>query len=458
MIRSIDLWNKKYISLTLIAFCAGILLLTCYFRPPLGDDILEQFKYCDKWYHSDPSWVELPPKDTWKAALEDAWHLYNNWSGRVFYLLTIAILTIWGQLSVAISVTLIYCGIVIAGGRLLYGSIGRFFEHPLAVGVLSSLIMLYNYTMDHSIMWTFASIYGMSYMMYLIMVNYTKDVFYDQKNITKKTVVIMNFLGFIAGITNELIGAWYIIQIVCVIIYSKGIKGAVRYIYLYLGMIIGYLICFFAPGNFVRARSGHDRNLHSSYLHRLYEGASQHAQCILKMQNAGIAIGLALLLCTFIALIKINKIRLSEGKNALIFLLGSILVSWLLWSVMAYTPVYGMVGMLLYVILLLIKIIDISDLQIDKYAYILSLILLVILAVDNVPWICRFGNETIKRNSIIEEAIKDGKDSVVIPPYSEDVCRHVVFEKYTNSSEVYAGLPEIKFFGIKIIINETNTE
>ncbi len=445
------------ISVILLSICALVLFLTVYFRPALGDDILEQFKCCDKWYNDDPTWVELPPKNTWKAAWEDAWYLYNHWSGRVIYLLSIAMLTIWGQISVAIGVTLIYLVIVLAGGRLVFGSLPELFMHPVSVGVISSLIMLYNYTMDHSTMWTFAGIYGTAYAFYLVDLNCTIDIIRGRLAQDKSLLVKMNILGLLAGLTHELLGAWYILQLIIIYLVSFGFKKTLKHVKYYYGMMVGYAICFFAPGNFVRAGSRHDAGLHSSWFHRLFEGASQHGQCILKMQNGGIVIGVLLILCTFAALVKIDPVKLKAGKNRFIFYIGAILMSWIIWSIMAYTPVYGMVGMLMYVILLCIEIIRASRLRILDYGRIIGIALGLLLIIDNGPWIYRFGTETAVRNRLIEEAKANGESEVHVPAYSEKVCRHVVFDYYTNSSDMYGCLPETKFFGIKIVVDDTDS-
>lgn len=445
-----------WISTAILLCCGFVLFLTCQFRPLLGDDILDQFMYCDKFYTGDPTWVELPPKDTWETAIKDAWYLYNNWSGRVIYLILIALPSLVGKAAYSMITTLTYIGIVIAGGRLEYGKMSVFFSHPVSVSVLSSLIMLYNYSMDYSIMWTFASIYGISFFLYLIILNITRDIVYGEIVVDRKHIVLLNVIGFFAGLTHELLGAWYIIQIVMIYMYKRGLKQTVTYIRLYIGLIIGYIICFFAPGNFIRASSDHDRNIFGPFLHKLFESASQHGQCILKMQNMGIAIGVVFAILIIISIFHNGIIEILRNDAYIAFYIISILLSWIMWSIVAYTPVYGMIGMLVYVILLGMRIIDKSGIFVKEkgtiYETVLALILCILIFGDSVPWICDFGRQTKERENLIEEAKYNGEEEVIIHKYSDRACRHIIFSEYVDNSEIYAEPAEMKYYGIKIIV------
>ncbi len=447
---------KTVISIFTLFSCGIILLLICRFRPLLGDDILDQFMYCDKMYIGDPTWVELPPKDSIAMVLKDAWHLYNHWSGRVIYLLLIALPTLAGKTVYCILTAIIYMGIIFAGGKLEYGSISALLKHPVSVVTMSSLIMLYNYTMDHSIMWTFASIYGMSVFLYLILLNYTKDIADGKKEINTYTLIGMNILGLATGLTHELLGAWYIFQILLILVFYKGIRRAFGYIKLYIGLILGFGICFFAPGNFERALSDHDSNIYGNYFLRLFESASQHGQCILKMQNMGIVIGLTFLFLVLWAFIKTDKHSLIDNIARPAFYAVSILASWVMWSLVAYTPVYGMIGMLVYVCLLGIHIIDGSKLfeTGGKIAYdtALATVMIVLVLGDSIPWLAAFGQQSIAREELISEAKAAGEEYVIVPKYTDYVSRHIIFSRYVNNSSIYAEPAEMKYYGIRIIV------
>ena len=72
---------------------------------------------------------------------------------------------------------------------------------------------------------------------------------------------------------------------------------------------------------------------------------------------------------------------------------------------------------------------------------------------DCASWIPSLVKDTIIRQKYIDEAIMNNEQEVVIPSYSKNVNRKIIFTDYTDNSESYANRFVMDYYGIRIIVD-----
>lgn len=341
-------------------------------------------------------------------------------------------------------------GGVLLGGRLICNDIREVFDHPYMVIVLSALMCLYNCTLDTLVMWTISIIYGYSLFMYLLMMNITKDLVYNNK---KYNFYIVNILGFLAGISHELIGCWFILQIIFIVLTSTKFKNLAGIVQYYIGLIAGYCLCFFAPGNFNRLRQSHDSTISNLYHDKLLKSVRVHLNVMTKYEGIGRILclfAIASTICAFCILITKHKYSIFNRKQ--LFFAINIATSIFLWAFVSYTPGYGCLGALLYFILSLFVLIN----EIDKSKVFTIIVIIVLFCVvtDNTFFMNQFVRESQDREAKVAEAVKHNESEVHIKAYSPNLNRKFLLKEYVDNSQQYAEPYYIKYYGTKIVFDE----
>lgn len=432
-----------------VTFCC--LYIIVLFRPYFGDDVDKYYMHAPE--HAitgiEPSVVRVDNVSLW---LDNIRWYYMNFTGRILYIL---MNTFTGNLSkwfVALLITLIFTVDTLLALRIVFKKLSNALDYPLVVSLFVPLCGLYFYTIQYSTMWVFASIYSLSVCMYLLLLNVTLHyVVADENNTSINKLLGINFIGFVAGVTHEMVGAWYIIGIFCIILYKKGIKGTIKNIKNYIGLIIGYLICFFAPGNFVRLQIPHEDNIRTmSFVSRGYVSVIRHYNAIFRHHDVGKILYIALVVMAvggFVFCRKKSYIKLLIAIECFIPL------SVLMWSCVARAVDYGLVGvMFLQNMVLAFFAKQLCD-RIQKESIIkyVSLVAIVLVIVDNLIWVPTMVKETGIRNKKIEQAISKGENVVVVNKYSESVDHEIMGLIYVDSCEEYDTPRAIDFNGILII-------
>lgn len=442
------------ISIIGFVFIMVCFFLMCRYRFPVGDDVLSQFESTVSYYLDDADTsnaAEFIRITSLSQVFNNARQIYFLWTGRVFQLIMAPALGILGRNFAALFTTFIYGGGVLLGGRLICNNIKGVFDHPCMVMGLSSLMCLYNYTLGMSIMWTMSIIYGYSLFMYLLIMNITKDLIYDNK---EYNIFFVNLAGFMAGISHELVGAWFILQLIFVIatkINFRNLLGITKY---YIGLIIGYCICFWSPGNFNRMHQKHDAGIWRSYSDKLLGSLQVHLKILTDFEGVvGQCIFVFILISAVVAVgFIIKKGKIKSCFKTLSFFIVNIVIAVFLWAVVSYTPEYGVISALFYFILAFF--VFINDFDKNKLYTGIVLIVLLCVIVDNGIFMHQFVRESLAREAKVMEAVKNNETEVHIDAYSSDLNRDFLMKDYTDNSEQYSRMYYIKYYGTKIIVDE----
>lgn len=301
---------------------------------------------------------------TWIQLVET----YFTWNGRVTAKLVIPVIRMIFSLPDRVSWTLFSLYIMLFQLIMLLvvvsavcGSIREGLRAPTVVllaGVLLFYLPSYSYAyMTRLIMYTFTNIYVISVILYLLFYTAVRRVYAPPADrqtsaagLSAKTLIGINLLGFLAGLSHEaygvIFGAVLLTQMAGFWLQNHR-RISIRYLFLYVGYLVGFCICFFAPGNFNRAQQSHESTLRTvPLIERLFNSIYIHAFVGYKIWIVPVVV-LPILFVLLAVLLKkkILSVRdvLTAVTNNLDCFMGFIM-SAITWGLVARVVNYGMLA------------------------------------------------------------------------------------------------------------------
>lgn len=301
---------------------------------------------------------------------------YVSWDGRVVTKLVTPLIRMIFSLPDRVSWMMF--GIYIAGMlfilflltvRVICGSIKEGMSEPMLVlltGVLLFCVPSYSYAyMSRLVMYTFTNIYVISVILYLVFYMLIKGVYErymdahaDDEKIRRPdgqlygigTLIGINLSGLLAGLSHEaygvIFGAVLLTQMLRFWYYNPW-KIRIRSMFLYPGYLLGFGICFFAPGNFNRAAQSHESTLRTvPFLTRLFNSVYIHTYVAYKIWIVPFIV-LPIVAVVMIVLLRQKTLRLKEILLAVAHNLEWFLgfaMSAVTWGIVARVLTYGMLA------------------------------------------------------------------------------------------------------------------
>lgn len=288
----------------IVASLAVFLFLLRYDVPLQGDDVGWLVSNNPDDTYLDGRSVEETCTLNLDYSLSATWNKIKNayvtWDGRVTAR-TIAPLIRWifslpdginwtlFSLYIAFVVLVLYLLVV----QAVCGSIRAGINAPellLLTGALLFLVPSYSYAyMTRILMYVFTNIYVVSVILYLCLYRLIGQSFERAadsqqtggKELTAGRMIAMNAVGLAAGLSHEAYGVIFGTVLLTQLIrywLENHRKISIRYLFLYVGYLVGFCICFFAPGNFNRAAQSHESALTTvPLLQRLFYSVYVHA-------------------------------------------------------------------------------------------------------------------------------------------------------------------------------------
>jgi hypothetical protein len=450
--------NKNIVlSFIVLGFFAVLWFALTYYRLPLGDDVLTQHStainvYLDNSNKSIGILITSLSQIWGKMAYE-----YHVWNGRVLGVLMEPMLTLFGQGFTAIISVAIYSGIVISCGILAYGSLKGILTKPIAIFVLAIMLFWYNAAMGFMSMWVMTCIYGMTMLMYLLYLVALNKVISTRFSVNFKWIVLLNVFGFLVGITHEALGAICIMVILTrtlVSVYRQ--KAGIRKFFIHSGLLVGYLVTFFAPGNFNRMLQNHDsQQLAISLVQRLRMSFQAHS-IVLNGTNKLTTILLTIMIFLFIStLMPITKEKMKNLMVDNIEYMVGIIASIFIWSTVSYTPVYGTVLWLAFVLIFLLRNINVDE-KLTRFGFVLiiSAFLMISTAKHELPWMNSMRVTTNQWRTSIALAKSQGLKEVKVPAYPAITNNLYTLKNFLNNQINYDRDYYLSYYGIHIIVDQ----
>lgn len=302
--------GKEICSVFIIAGLALFLFLLRYDIPLNGDDVgglvanNPDSSYIDGRVVEGECTLDLDfsPKASWNRLRQS----YFLWDGRVITKFVTPLVRMifalpdrisWAFFSIYIAGMLLVMFLLTI--RVICGSITAGMKEPVIVfltGILLFGVPSYSYAyMTRLIMYTFTNIYVISVILYLVFYMQIRCIYEryaamqadaasadrsDRQLCGIWMFIGVNLVGALAGLSHEAYGVIFGVVLLTQMLRFWCIgnwKTRISSMFLYPGYLIGFCICFFAPGNFNRAAQSHEstlrtvplltRFLNSAYIH-----------------------------------------------------------------------------------------------------------------------------------------------------------------------------------------------
>lgn len=410
---------------------------------------------------------------------------YTTWDGRVMARLVIPVIRMIFSLPDRVNWTLFSLYIMLFQLIMLLvvvnavcGCIREGLREPVVVllaGVLLFCIPSYSYAyMTRLIMYTFTNIYVISVILYLLFNMAIRRVYRSPADISVKTLIGINLLGFLAGLSHEaygvIFGAVLLTQLLRFWLQNHR-RISIRYLFMYAGCLIGFCICFFAPGNFNRAQQSHESALRTvPLIERLLNSIYVHAFVVYKIWIVPVIV-LPILFLLFVVLLKKKilsaKDVLMAVTNNLEWFMGFIM-SAITWGLVARVVSYGMLAANALLIIGVIRtfrelwmlvteriIAEKKEGWTEKIQNILaglSVIAVIFLAAGNYSDISAVHRTANAWRETIRYARKVGIDEVKVPSYPEGIDYRFYSLEVINNQERYDKVACQVVYGTHVVI------
>lgn len=358
----------------------------------------------------------------------------------------------------------------------------------LLTGILLFYIPSYSYAyMTRLIMFMFADIYVVSVIFYLAFYMVIRRVYERHAELLQisgstvpgksacatRTLIGANLLGLFAGLSHEAYGVIFGMVLLTQLIrfwLKNHRRISIRYLFMYIGYIIGFCICFFAPGNFNRAAQSHESALHTVSLPvRIFNSIYIHAFVAYKIWIIPVIVlpGLVIL---FTILLKKRVLTVKDLMyvflNNLEWFLG-FGMSAIIWGMVARVVSYGLLLANVLLIIGVIRVIRelwelivsrtaVSEIILTKIQIIsagISVAAVVLLAVKCFPQISDVHQVADVWREDIKVARKEGMEEIVVPTYPEDLDYRFYDLTIINRQENYDKIATQVVYGTHVVLD-----
>lgn len=441
----------------LILFLLGISTFVFFlYKPIIGDDVLCQFEYSFGPYLDN----KIPSGDritTLSQVFINCFDVYKFWMGRCLGVFLMPMITILGKPVTSILMGSIYILFILSISLLIFKDFKKIFEYPLALLVFILTIFYYSAAANFMTMWIMALLNILTPALYLIYI-YKLNTLYKKENSISK-LIIFNSFGLIVGTTHEMIGVLFLLIISTRAMYCLVNKKVTfkKIILLNVGLIIGYLVCFFAPGNFNRANQTHSTKFTETYFHKLDLSFESHRLFIIGNSNTSLMILTVILTIAAFGLLFliINKEWKGFIKDNFEYLIA-IILSPFLWAVVPYCPKYALFGWQAVVLIVLFRLatnipLDVNEIKKYYINIFLALIIIFLVVLNNAGWTRDMISTTNSWNELISAAKQENRTEVVVPQYLPSNNNIYTFYNYNNNPLEFTTDYYIKYYGLKVI-------
>ncbi|MBD5486911.1 MAG: hypothetical protein HDR18_15570 [Lachnospiraceae bacterium] len=424
---------------------------------------------------------------------------YFSWTGRVIYKFLAPLIRMFFSFPVGINWTIFSLYIMsmllimfmlvvdIASGGLREGM-----KNPLVVLIVGVLIFFapsYSYAyMTRLIMYTFTNIYVASVVLYLAYYRLLQRVFERAGNISASSIPVeerkstisscrlllgINLIGLLAGLSHEaygvIFGAVLLTQLTRFWLKNHR-KISIRYLFMYVGYVVGFCICFFAPGNFNRAAQSHESALHTvPLLARISNSIYIHAFVAYKIWIIPVIVlpGLVILLAILL------KKRVLTVKDLMHVFLNNL--EWFLgfgmsvvtWGMVARVVSYGMLLANVLLIIGVVRVVrELWELIVSRIAVSekilteiqiisagISIAAVMLLTVKCFPQISDAHQVAVVWREDIKVARKVGMEEIVVPTYPEGLDYRFYDLTIINQQENYDKVSTQVVYGTRVVLD-----
>lgn len=445
-------WFKRISSLLILLGAAIIFYIIQYYQFLWGDDVLFQYENSHYCYTGLNQWWPAERITNLSMMHNEVWARWLYFSGRLSTVFFVPLLNIWGQNICSIIGSIIYVLFIIFMARIIWGNWKECLLHPIGLLCIYLLQFHFSPTVSYMQMWTFVCHYSMPIVLcllyYILWVECTK------KQMSWRGLLAINLFGIYVGATHELLPLYCFILI--------GVRGLVLYkkkffkplLISNIGILLGYLVVVFAPGNLVRMGIAHDkRRMETGIKEKFAISWKSHVEA-LGLEN--LIVKVLLIVAIFIIVFSVYKKRKKVKEmilDNLEFVVAAVL-SVVLWAIVA-PPVaqYSLPFFKAVLLIFFFRIVNIESTFSLKYVGLVCATVVVFM-LSNIGWCRDVVDVTIYRREQIRIAKEANLDEVVVINYPESTANYYTDFNVGNTPGMHDNVVDADFYGIRIITVE----
>ncbi len=451
---------KIVIGFVVIFLVTSFMCWFCYINEPIGDDVLfgcENFLsfYLDDY---DLNSVLGGRITTLHQVFSSLCDIYMYWSGRLTGYSLEVIGKLFPRAVQAMITVFLFAGNIILAMRIVYKDIKEVIKNPIIFVILYLALYWYRAKAYFAYMWIMTTVY--SFGVFFCLLYYNLTVVNDKKG-KKSNIIILQIVGLLAGLSHEVISFCVFVPILVYYLISiKRHNKTWKSVFEHTGFGIGYLLDFLAPGNFYRMNLKNEE-IKLSYFSRLRSSVDIHMK-VINGTVGGNILSVVVMIIFFLTLVYIVKkdktsLKILFADEWLVFF--SAFLSIVVWAFFPRAVEYGMEQFILFYYLIQIYIIheffsNYLNHRFDILFSCLSILLIGGLSMIHFGEIKEYYNTSYERKTLIENAVKNKKDEVVVPAYSDSLNNERINLHYLNYQKEYDSKYYKSYYGIRIIIDE----
>ena len=450
--------DRIQILISIIILTVLVIIIALYTNniESMGDDVLFASENGIKYYLDGVDYTPGMKLTSIFQVFKELAYTYRYWSGRILgYFFAYGGWILPRILRAFItSIILVFNSLMVVkiSRRITYSETLKYV--PL---IIIALFSLYWWPIGtyYTYMWTFISEYQIPMLLGLL--------YYDYLFINKGSSKIVNFaLGFLLGISHEIITLSFIVLIVLRIIIDRNKENKSRTILKSWPLFIGYIICFFAPGNFYRRGQSHDI-VNTSYAERFERCREWHWTILTHSTWSKIIFYTFLAVISIllvILIIKRRRIKICDFLDgACFFIVGLVFIP--IWALMPRITLYGLTFWMVGVYIFIFNInnelsVTIEGCKIFKWKFLnvyaaLLIAFLVLYYYNEVSDVSTIANN---RRIAAHEALEKGWSEVYVDRYPDTLSKERYSLKTLNNQDEYDQPYYITFWGCRLIISK----
>lgn len=436
-------------NIIILLFLAIFIFIAGYSRPPVGDDVLCQFKDHINYYLDSEENVCGSQCSSIIDAAIIAKDNYFLWGGRLLGFFLGSFRSLVGDVFIAIFTSFIYLSIILLSCYIVRKSWIEVFLHPLDYVFLFIVTFYLNIGIGYLLMWTMISIYTLSVLLILVY-GILQDIFYKTDENRTYVILLYNLLGFVTGITQEIyVGLICVLLLMNFIIYKEKRPRLFRY---NIGLVLGSLICFFAPGNYNRSLQTHESELQLSYIQRVLYNFYIH---ITSLVGVSFICALIIIAVLFILTYKVLKCKKLKTEKVLYYWIGLLVFSIFAWAAITIPNSYSMLFFIVFSWIVIMQLFvdnceKYSSLNWNKTA-IISFSILIVLATINTGWLVSNLKTRLIWNKLIDDAVANHYEIVEVPKFENKFSNRFNMNNYNNDPKEFSSYYYMNYYKLKVV-------
>ena len=456
-------WIRAGQSLLLLSYIGYFIFNLAYFRLPLGDDVIGQFFNAGSLYFDDPNLRQIGEQITsFSASIKNAWQFYQTIGSRMVGYILLPFLSIFGQVFTAFMTSVIFIGVLLLIVKNIYINDNPLM-HPFVILLGFLIVFYYEPVAGYLLMWIMASIYVLSILLllaFLVVLRRFIELQPNNQNAPLKlsSILLINGLGFISGITHEVYSpTFFIISFLLIAVAVIWQKKDKRLFLLLIGLGLGVATHFLAPGNFVRLANSHDAVAFSAPL-LARTGKSFKTFIITPLKNEFIyaLVFAPLLILYFWQLIQRIRARMAPALEDILLVAALIMV--LVWGVFPYAPGYGRIGFMSLTSIALLIAWEKADLfskyNISQWRQYFSFYLVIFVVASlfftDMHWLAQLREYSMDWRYRIEKGKSENIGVVCVPKFPEETSNRFTIHNINNRS-AYESDYFRRYYGVLIV-------